>query len=63
LEIAHTYLPVEDLMLNEERPEYAPPAIIDYGDWAELTQHADPLSSPSHPAVDQHLTSSITDHH
>jgi hypothetical protein len=52
-------------MLNgaEQQSEYEPPAIIDYGDWAELTQHGDPLSSPAHPAWEHQLDSSITPHH
>jgi len=52
-------------MLNDEQqqPEYEPPSTIEYGNWTELTQHADPLSSPSHPAFDHQLTSSITEHH
>jgi hypothetical protein len=48
---------------EEQQSEYEPPAIIDYGDWSELTQHGDPLSSPSHPALDHQLGSSITAHH
>jgi hypothetical protein len=48
---------------EEQQSEYEPPAIIEYGDWSELTQHADPLSSASHPALDHQLGSSITPHH
>ena len=46
---------------QEHQLEYEPPALVDYGDWAELTKHDDPLSSPSHPAFD--LDSSVTPHH
>ena len=51
--------------MQDEQPQldYEPPTLIDYGGWAELTKHSDPLSSPSHPALDPQLTSSITPHH
>lgn len=51
--------------MRDEQPqlEYEPPTLVEYGGWAELTKHTDPLSSPSHPAFDHHLTSSITPPH
>jgi hypothetical protein len=48
---------------DQQQRTYEPPTIIEYGSWEELTQHGDPLSSPSHPALDHQLDASITPHH
>jgi hypothetical protein len=49
-------------MEERESQQYESPEIVDYGDFAELTQHqvpGDPLDSPFHGG-DPHLTSSIS---
>ena len=50
-------------MDHQEPLEYESPVIVDYGDFAELTQHqmegGQPLDFPFHGG-DPHLTSSIS---
>ena len=51
-------------MTDTDKPaDYETPQIVDYGDFAALTQHH-PTGDPLHqPLPDPHMVGSLIDHH